>query len=84
MIEKALGGESITHAMLTNDAMMSITAVEAFFAYGLKEDGSDVFIMPKFATELCEKYMSENGYTATVKQIQDAVKRDMGFLFQVS
>ena len=82
LIEKALGGDSITHAMLGNDGMMSITAVETFFSYGLKEAGADVFVAPKFAEELCEQYMNENGYLDTVQLIQRQVKEDLGFLFR--
>ena len=79
LVEKALGGESVTHAMLTNDGMMSLTSIEAMFSYGLKEAGSDTFCKPKEAAELCEAYMQEKGYVAAL-QVQ--MKEDMGFLFR--
>lgn len=83
-IEKALGGESITHALLTNDGLMSITAVLTMFAYGLIEVGSDAVVMPKVGQELCEQYMAETSYSAAVRAIQEAVKRDLGFLFRLA
>lgn len=83
-IEKALGGESIAHAMLSNEGMMSITAIMVFFAYGLIEVGSDAVVAPTVGQQLCEQYMNENGYSAAIKQIQEAVKRDLGFLFRLA
>ena len=82
LVEKALGGESVTHAMLTNDGMMSLTSIEAMFSYGLKEAGSDTFCKPKEAAELCEAYMQEKGYVAAVQALQSQMKEDMGFLFR--
>ena len=82
-IEKALGGESVTHAMLNNDGMMSVTAIMVFFAYGLIEVGTDAVVVPSVGQQLCEQYMSENGYASAVRVIQEAVKRDLGFLFRL-
>ena len=83
-IEKALGGESVAHAMLSNDGMMSVTAILVFFAYGVIEVGSDAVVMPKVGQEIAEAYLSEYGYASAVKEIQEAVKRDLGFLFRLA
>ena len=82
LIEKALGGESVTHAMLDNDGMMSLTAVTTMFQYGLKEVGADVFVAPKTAGEICEEFMRRDGYVSAVREIQLQMKADMGFLFR--
>lgn len=82
LVEKQLDGESATHALLSNDCMMSLTAVEAFYRYGLKEAGADAYVTPNKAVEICNEYMEEHGYTAAVTRIQEAMVRDMGFLFQ--
>jgi hypothetical protein len=55
LIEKQLDGESATHAMLGNDGMMSLTAVEAFYKFGLKEAGADAFVVPAKAVEVCNQ-----------------------------
>lgn len=83
-IEKALGGESVTHAMLNNDGMMSVTAVLTMFAYGLIEVGTDAVVLPNIGQALGEQYMAEAGYAAAVRAIQEAVKRDLGFLFRLA
>lgn len=83
LIEKQLDGESATHAMIGNDGMMSLTALEVFYKFGLKEAGSDAYVAPAKAVEICNQYMEEHGYTAAVTRIQEAMVRDMGFLFQI-
>lgn len=82
LIEKELGGESLAHAMLGNDGMMTLNSVIACFRYGLKEVGADAFCAPKDAGELCEKYMSEVGYVTAIQEIQKEAKESLGFLFQ--
>lgn len=84
LVEKALDGESVTHALLGNEGMMSLTALTTFWKYGLKEVGADAFVAPAEAITLCETYMEEHGYTAAVNEVQRAVGRDMGFLFRLA
>lgn len=85
LIEQAADNKSAM-AQLATDAsgMMSISAMERFFAYGLKEVGSDSFVSVSAGTEICDAIIEEEGYVAVVKIIQEAVQRDCPFLFRVN
>ena len=85
LIEQAADNKSAM-AQLATDAsgMMSLTSIERFFAYGLKEAGADTFINPQKAIEICDEYIEEEGYVAAIKLIQEQVQTDCPFLFRVS
>lgn len=84
MIENAAGGKSSMSMMLAdNSGLMSITATEAFFSYGLKEDGADAFTAPNKAKEICDELIEEKGYVAVVRMIQKQLQADCPFLFRV-
>ena len=82
LIEAATGKSVVAALALGNDYQMSLSDIDAMFRFGLKEAGADVFIMPKFASELCEQYMEENGYTKTVALLIREMVSQMGFLFR--
>lgn len=76
MIENAAGGKSSMSMMLAdNSGLMSVTAIEAFFSYGLKEDGADAFTAPNKAKEICDELIEEKGYVAVVRMIQKQYRR---------
>lgn len=67
-----------------NSGLMSINATEAFFSYGLKEEGTDVFVAPSKAREICDEIIETKGYVAVVGLIQKQLQADCPFLFRVS
>lgn len=83
LIEKATNGTSAM-ALLATDAsgMMAITSLERFFAYGLKEAGSDSFVSPQKGIELCDAMLEEAGYAACVQAVHEAIMHDSPFLFR--
>lgn len=82
LIERATGKSVVAMLALDNNYQMSIADADAFFRYGLKEAGADSFVAPKIASDLCERYMEEYGYTKTVALIIRKLAEDMGFLFR--
>lgn len=82
LIEKSIGKSVVAALALGNDYQMSLADIDAMFRFGLKEAGADVFVMPKQASEICEQYMEENGYTKTVALLIKQMVSDMGFLFR--
>ena len=85
LVEHALDGESLMNAVYgkQRDGLMSLTALDAFFQYGVKEAGADAFLPPKKAGEIGEAYLEEEGYTKAVQLVTQALADDMGFLFRL-
>lgn len=65
-----------------NNGFLSILALKTYFAYGLKEEGSDTFVKPKIGMEIAEKAILENGYANTNAEVLEAIQRDCPFFFQ--
>lgn len=85
LIERAASGMAAMSQLATDTSgLMSITAMERFFSYGLKEAGADEFVSPAKGAELCDAMMEEAGYAAVVQEIQKAVMRDVPFLFRTA
>lgn len=82
LIEAAVG-KSILEATMAKAGIMTISDLEAFYAYGLKEAGADEFLKPKAAIEVCDEIIEENSYAQAVLYVQEALKRDLGFLFRL-
>lgn len=84
LVEKATGESAVGMMNITNNGLMSLTAVEGFFRYGLKEAGADSFVPPNTAADICDAMIEEAGYPAVVQMIQNQLMNDMPFLFRVA
>lgn len=63
--------------------MLSLASLKAYIAYGIKEEGADVFLKPKQGMELAENLIESNGYTDVCAIVLEALERDCPFFFQV-
>lgn len=66
-----------------NAGMISIRSLKIYFAYGLKEEGSDVFVPTKKAMEIAETLILNEGYSKVCGLVVEALERDCPFFFQV-
>lgn len=62
--------------------MFKLRDLKIFFAYGLKEEGADVFYSIKKGFELCEKLIEEKGYPYVSALVLESLQRDCPFFFQ--
>lgn len=83
LMEQRLGEGGVPRALLASDGMLSIAQCKTFFAFGLKEAGSDTFLAPAKATELFEQYLEEKGFTEAISRIYEEAQASLGFLFRV-
>lgn len=81
MIEAATG-VPVMASMQKNGGMLGIAEYETYFAYALKEEGSDTFVPFKEARELAKKYLVERGYAEAITEVIEAIERDCPFFFQ--
>lgn len=68
--------------MKRTEGMLGLHELKTYFAYGLKEENSDVFYPIKKGYEICEKLIETLGYTAVVGMVLEALERDCPFFFQ--
>lgn len=81
MIENATGVPMMSD-LYSHRSMMSLTALKTYFAYGLKEEGSDAFVAPKKGMEMAEALIESEGYLAVNGAVLEALERDCPFFFQ--
>mgnify|MGYP005801120981 FL=1 len=81
MIENAVGMPTMAD-LSSHKGMLGLTALKTYFAYGLKEDGADVFVAPKKGMEMAEALIENEGYMAVNGAVLDALERDCPFFFQ--
>lgn len=79
--------ESVTKTPLMttitqNNGTMSRMDLVNYMAYGIKESGSDIFVLPKTGRELADRLILEEGYAKCLGRVLDALQRDCGFFFQ--
>ena len=82
MIEKATG-LSVLAELGINQGMLGIASLKLYFAYGLKEDGSEIFVPTKKAAEMAEQLIQNEGYVRVCGLVVEALERDCPFFFQV-
>ena len=56
--------------------------MKAYFAYGLKEEGSDSYVAPKNGMKIAEDLIESTGYITINGAVMDAMQRDCPFFFQ--
>lgn len=64
-----------------NNGMLSLNTIEVVFQLCLKEAGADAYVPQREGLQVCQEYMTEHGYAMAALQIQEALQRDMPFLF---
>lgn len=80
--------ESVTNMPTMADlrrtgGMLSLASLKAYIAYGIKEEGEDVFLKPKKGMEIAESIIESNGYPDVCATVLEALERDCPFFFQV-
>lgn len=68
----------------TTNGMFSIQTCELVFQFATKEAGADTFIGQVDGSKLCEQALMQRGYAAIALEIQNALTKDMPFLFQAN
>ena len=68
----------------TTNGMFSIQTCELVFQFATKEAGSDTFIGQVDGSKLCEQALMQRGYATIALEIQNALTKDMPFLFQAN
>lgn len=81
LIENTVGMPMMSDIAI-HKGMLGITALKSYFAYGLKEEGSDTFVAPKIGMEMAEKLIENEGYIKVNGAVMEAMERDCPFFFQ--
>lgn len=81
LIENAVG-EPMMAELRTHKGMLSLTALKIYFAYGLKEEDSDIFVKPKKGMEMAEELIENEGYVRVNLAVLEALERDCPFFFR--
>ena len=81
MIENAIGMPTMAD-LSSHKGMLGLTALKTYFAYGLKEEGSDAFVAPKIGMEMAEALIENEGYMAVNGAVLEALERDCPVFFQ--
>lgn len=79
--------ESTTNApilanLAKNNNMLSLSDLKTYFAYGLKENGEDIFVPIKKALEVAQQLVESLGYASLLQAVLEALERDCPFLCQ--
>lgn len=81
LIENATGSSFMVE-IAKNNGMLSIAQLKTYFAYGLKEEGSDFFVPVKKAQEMAQALIESQGYIPVCGMVMEAIERDCPFFFQ--
>ena len=81
MIENATG-TPVMAEISKNNAMLSLTALKTYFAYGLKEEGADAFVPTKTGLTMAEALIQNEGYLKVGGEVLEALERDCPFFFR--
>jgi len=81
LIENATGKPMMAEVS-QNSAMLSLVALKTYFAYGLKEEGSDSFVPTKTGIDMAERLIEGEGYLNVTAEVLAALERDCHFFFR--
>lgn len=81
LIETATGSPMMAE-LSKNSAMLGLSALKTYFAYGLKEEGVDAFVPPKEGMEIAESLIENEGYIVVCGMVLEALERDCPFFFR--
>ena len=60
---------------------LSLASLKTYFAYGLKEEGSDSFVAPKNGIEICTQLIEDESYEKVCGLVLENLERDCPFFF---
>ena len=81
LIENTVGMPMMAE-IASHRGMLGITALKSYFAYGLKEDGSDAFVAPKVGMKMADDLIENEGYIKVNGAVLEALQSDCPFFFQ--
>lgn len=81
MIENSIGMPTMAE-LYSHKGMLSLSALKAYLAHGLKEEGSDSFVPVKKGLEMAKNLIQNEGYTNTCGAVVEALERDCPFFFR--
>lgn len=81
MIEAATNMPTMADLRRTG-GMLGLASLKAYIAYGIKEEGADVFLPPKKGMEIASSMIETNGYASVCGVVLEALERDCPFFFQ--
>lgn len=81
LIESATNMPTMAEIQRTR-GYFGVTSLKTYFAYGLKEKGSDAFEKPKIGMEICEELINSEGYENVCALVLENMQRDCPFFFQ--
>ena len=81
LIEAATGSPMMAE-LSKNNAMLGLSSLKTYFAYGLKEEGADAFVPPKEGMEIAESLIENEGYIVVCGMVLEALERDCPFFFR--
>lgn len=81
LIENTVGMPMMAE-IASHKGMLGITALKSYFAYGLKEEGADVYVSPKAGMSMAEKLIETEGYIKVNGAVMEALEKDCPFFFQ--
>lgn len=79
--------ESVTQKPLMvtitqNGGVMARVDLINYLAYGIKEEGKDIFVMPKQGREIAERMIQKEGYAKCLGMVLETLQEDCGFFFR--
>ena len=83
LVENQTKTSVVADIVATNGAL-SLSSLEAYFGYCLKEAGSNDFVPRKKAVEIAEVLMEEKGYMAVNNMVVTKLTKDVPFLFHTA
>ena len=83
LVENQMKTSVMADIVATNGAL-SLSSLEAYFEYCLKEAGSNDFVPREKAVEIAEALMEEKGYIAVNNMVVTKLTKDMPFLFRTA
>lgn len=81
MIENATG-VPVMSEIYKNNGMLSIANLKTYFAFALKETGSDHYEKFKVGQDVAQSLIEERGYMYVNATVVNALERDCPFFFQ--
>ena len=70
--------------LLGNNGMISFADMALIYGWCLLPEGADAYVSPKEGAALFEKDLEQRGYAAVNKNILEAAKESLPFLFKMS
>ena len=83
LVENQIKTSVVADIVATNGAL-SLSSLEAYFGYCLKEAGSNDFVPREKAVEIAEALMEEKGYMAVNNMVVTKLTKDVPFLFRTA